>query len=431
MTGGQLDWQVGEGGRLDNIDFKLVAGGGSPLTVFLLTTHGRISVWGENRENSFIPCLFSLSRELIVADISVHKAGLLVVGKGGEAWTGTHQQGRTAKPGSKTTTRDLIKLKRLPHIHRAVMSISDAKGRNFCILQVAPNEALTVVPEVSLAQMREHMTSLLNEVSEQDTIHDVICQVGEKRFPAHSFVLASGSESLSKQLRFLENSMDEELVVQVEDVHPETFHLVLQFLYTKACDIFVEGAPALPLNIGVQDGEQDILTVQGNPGQVSAFQVYKENKNRKKKSSGKGKSRADIESEARRMRSRCPLALLVEAAKSLGIYGLAKTADFFKVVDGVIVKKSSNSTTAQDSDTSFEELQQNVEDKADKERTETESSDPFESMVIVNNAIDKDGLDISREKTADLVALRTAISVDLSPDTIIVVQKENHMIEVG
>ena len=97
--------------------------------------------------------------------------------------------------------------------------------------------------------------------------------------------------------------------------------------------------------------------------------------------------------------------------------------------DFVIVKKSSNSTTAQDSDTSFEELQQNVEDKADKERTETESSDPFESMVIVNNAIDKDGLDISREKTADLVALRTAISVDLSPDTIIVEQKENHMIE--
>ena len=342
MTGGQLDWQVGEGGRLDNIDFKLVAGGGSPLTVFLLTTHGRISVWGENRENSFIPCLFSLSRELIVADISVHKAGLLVVGKGGEAWTGTHQQGRTAKPGSKTTTRDLIKLKRLPHIHRAVMSISDAKGRNFCILQVAPNEALTVVPEVSLAQMREHMTSLLNEVSEQDTIHDVICQVGEKQFPAHSFVLASGSESLSKQLRFLENSVDEELVVQVEDVHPETFHLVLQFLYTKTCDIFMEGASASPLTIGVTEGEPEILTVQGNPSQVSAFQVYKENKenkNRKKKAS-KGKTKAETESEARRMKSRCPLALLVEAGKNLGVYGLAKTADFFRVVDGLVVQKS-------------------------------------------------------------------------------------------
>jgi len=340
VTGGQLDWQVGEGGRLDNIDFKLVAGGGSPLTVFLLSTHGRISVWGENRENSFIPCLFSLSRELIVADISVHKAGLLVVGKGGEAWTGTHQQGRTAKPGSKTTTRDLIKLKRLPHIHRAVMSISDAKGRNFCILQVAPNEALTVVPEVSPAQMAEQMTSLLNEVSEQDTIHDVICQVGEKQFPAHSFVLASGSESLSKQLRFLENSMDEELVLQVEDVHPETFHLVLQFIYTKTCDIFKEGASASPLTIGVTEGEPEILTVQGNPSQVSAFQVYKENKNRKKKAS-KGKTKADAESEARRMKSRCPLALLVEAGKNLGVYGLAKTADFFRVVDGLVVQKSS------------------------------------------------------------------------------------------
>ena len=336
MTGGQLDWQVGESGRLDNIDFKLVAGGGSPLTVFLLSTTGRISVWVENRENSFIPCLFSLSRELIVADISVHKAGLLVVGKGGEAWTGTHQPGRTARPGTKTTTRDLIKLKRLPHIHRAVKGVSDAKGRNFCVLQVAPNEALTLVPEVSPSQMTEHMTCLLSEVSEDDTIHDIVCQVGDKQFPAHSFVLASGSESLSKQLRFLD---DEESIVQVEEVHPDTFEMILQFLYTKTCDLFVDGATAPPLNVGVKEEEPEILTVQGDPAQVSAFQVYREHKNRKKKTS-KGKSKPDNDFEARRTKSRCPLALLVEAGKNLGVYGLAKAAECFRVVDGLIVKKS-------------------------------------------------------------------------------------------
>merc|ERR1719234_124752 len=40
------------------------------------------------------------------------------------------------------------------------------------------------------------------------------------------------------------------------------------------------------------------------------------------------------------MKSRCPLALLVEAGKNLGVYGLAKAADFFKVVDGLVVQKS-------------------------------------------------------------------------------------------
>ena len=82
------------------------------------------------------------------------------------------------------------------------------------------------------------------------------------------------------------------------------------------------------------------MTLQGNPSQVSAFQVYKENKNRKKKAS-KGKTKADTsELYARRMKSRCPLALLVEAGKNLGVYGLAKTADFFRVVDGLVVQKS-------------------------------------------------------------------------------------------
>ena len=39
--------------------------------------------------------------------------------------------------------------------------------------------------------MEQNQANLLREVSEFDSLHDVICQVGDRHFPAHSFVLAS------------------------------------------------------------------------------------------------------------------------------------------------------------------------------------------------------------------------------------------------
>ena len=340
MTGGQLDPHVSPGSGPDNIDFKLVAGGGAKLTVFLLTGHGKVSVWGEARENSFLPCLFSLSREVVVADLALHRGGLLVVSRGGEAWTGVHQQGRAT---ARAPTADLIKLKRLPHIHRAVAASCDSKGRNFCVLQVTPHEALTLVPEVAPSEMQEHLARLLQEVQEQDSLSDVICCVGGRRFPAHSFVLASGSESLSKQLRFLEDEEQEGVVeVQVEEVHPDTFTQVLQFLYTKRCDLLQEGASSPGISVrGKQEEKQewDILELNGrDPGKVSAFQVYSENKARRKKG-GRG---ADQEAAAavKKAKSRCALALLQEAAKSLGVFGLAKLCECFRVEEGMVVVKS-------------------------------------------------------------------------------------------
>jgi len=340
VTGGQLDSQVDSGGRLDNIDFKLVAGGGSSLKVFILSAHGKISVWEEQRENSFIPCVFSLSREVIVSDVALHRSGLLIISKGGEAWTGIHQQGKAVK-SPKSQTFDLIKLKRIPHIHRAVSAVCDSKGRNFAILQVTPNEALTLIPEVSASVMANDMSGLLNEASEYDSLHDVICQVGNHRFLAHSFILASGSESLSKRLRFAEEAENQgHLMLEVEDVHPEIFRLLLQFLYYKSCDLFKEGASAVAIPVmdkSVEGDEQNILEVNGNPTKVSAFQVYNENKVRRKKQS---KAKTETDTALKKAKSRCPLALLQEAGKTLGVYGLSKVADCFRIVDGIIIKKT-------------------------------------------------------------------------------------------
>ena len=98
----------------------------------------------------------------------------------------------------------------------------------------------------------------------------MICQVGDRRFPAHSYVLASGSESLSKQLRFAELQEEQEQVgVQVEEVHPDISQLVRQFLNTKSCDLFQDGATAASLATLERQEQQDIPKVRGDPEKVS------------------------------------------------------------------------------------------------------------------------------------------------------------------
>ena len=92
----------------------------------------------------------------------------------GEAWTGTHQAGGQSTKTKGGVVRDIIKIKRLSNIHRAVSVACDAKGKNFCVLQVCPNEALTEIPEVSPSTMKQNMKTLLNEVNLQDDLHDVV-----------------------------------------------------------------------------------------------------------------------------------------------------------------------------------------------------------------------------------------------------------------
>ena len=71
--------------------------------------------------------------------------------------------------------------------------------------------------------------------------------------------------------------------------------------------------------------------------------------------------------------------------------------------DFVIVKQSNNSTPgAQDSDTSFEDLQENIEVKKAREDMDTDGNDPveLESMVIVND-INDDEKSVKIKDTAD------------------------------
>jgi len=362
VSGGNLDSMAGPGlgDTSDDIDFKLVAGGGSSLKVLLLSITGKISVWEEHRENSFIPCLFSLSREVIVSDVALHKGGLVVVSKRGEAWTGTHQP-HYRRPQSPTSPRaggpappttDLIKLKRIQHIHRAVAAVCDAKGKNFCILQVTPNEALTEIPDIAPSDMVKNMKTLLEDANEFDDMHDVLCVVGKQKIAAHSFVLASGSETFSKQLRFAE--LTNPTIIEIDDIHPDIFKQVLQFLYYKSCDLMREGPCPITIEEKTVESTQEILEINGNPKEVSAFSVYSENKNRKKKNNKNKNEQETI----KKTKTSNAIILLQEAAKSLGIFGLSKVLDCFKIVEGRIVKKSSPAWVKLDyCSKNFEELQ--------------------------------------------------------------------------
>ena len=70
--------------------------------------------------------------------------------------------------------------------------------------------------------------------------------------------------------------------------------------------------------------------------------------------------------------------------------------------DFVIVKQSDNSATgAQDSDTSFEELPENFEDKVIRKDTDTSDPAELESMVIVNDIKDNDKSLTIQESNSD------------------------------
>ena len=336
VTGGHLD--PGAGALHDDIDYKLVAGGGSVLRVMLVTVSGKVSVWEDNRENNFISCMFSVSKpEIFVRDLALHRSGLTLVSKAGEAWQGTYQ-GTASKNGSK----DIIKVKRVANIHRGVSVATDPKGRNHCILQVCPNEALTEIPEISSSTMTAEIRKLHDEVSLYDDLHDVICKVGQKTFPAHSFILSSGSENLAKQINFLKDKLDDDhgkIVIEIKDIHPEIFEQILKFLYTNTCDLLREGSCQVNTNQQVKKDEkiEDCLEVNDEPKNVSAFSVYNSTNNKQRR----GKNKKYKEQEMLKGKNQDPLSMFVDAAKQLGLTDskLYKLADSFFYIKGEIRKK--------------------------------------------------------------------------------------------
>ena len=227
---------------------------------------------------------------------------------------------------------------------RIPIVLSSSSGRNFCVLQVSPVEALTEIPEVTASRLAADLTTLLDAADEYDDLHDTVCRVGSsRRYALHSFVLASGSETLAKQLKFAETINPTHL--DIEDIESVIFEQIVRYLYTRSCDLLVPGpckvtlaAKKLPPVALQSDDNENFITVgeEEDPYSVSAFAAYSEQRNRgKKKNNRKQEAGEDITSPVTSAVGKSasnPLVLLQEAARSLGIAGLVKIIDCFRSV---------------------------------------------------------------------------------------------------
>ena len=156
---------------------KLTEKGGRDLKVFVLTKMGKIYVWEDTSPSvpGLVQCVFNLSRELLVQDIAANRTNILIISKDGNGYEAIHvsrtknsvtsnqkqssqllakSPGNSTKYNSTTVTvknwqYDLIRIKqRMFGIHRGVSIVCDPKGKNFGVVQVAPNASLFDLPDI-------------------------------------------------------------------------------------------------------------------------------------------------------------------------------------------------------------------------------------------------------------------------------------------
>jgi hypothetical protein len=341
------------GGHLDpkaiSKNLLLVERGGQDLKIFVLNNIGKISVWQE-KSPTLTLCVFNVSRELWITDLAVHRGGLLLISMEGSAYEGIHQS-KSAAPGSgnKSDTSggslfrfidkescDLIKVKRVPFIHRGVKATVDPKGNNFCVLQSRPNSELVDLPIVNERTLAKEVKALYDD----DTLKDLEMTLGSKSFRCHKFILASLNDKLA-------NLIDEEhqgtsVAVPMDSIteSPELFEQILQYAYYQSCDLMTDGLSGFTMHPTI-NGNNAMFTIE--EANESAHQVYN-----KQKSSSKTKKHGND--------SRNPIILLQDLAKSLGLHNLFKALEsysFNMASNTVKKKKDSNCYTKTWSRTRF------------------------------------------------------------------------------
>ncbi|XP_063243097.1 inhibitor of Bruton tyrosine kinase [Bacillus rossius redtenbacheri] len=377
VVGGHLDSRLDAGVLMDR--------GGQQLRVLVLTKAGKLQLWQES-SLQLTRCIFNLNRLVIVKDIAINRQHLLLVTADGEAFEGEvkarksrrlHQSPETQPkvPQNKWSAFneflekgecEVVALKKIPHIHRAVSVTSDLKGRNFAVIQAHPKACLLEVPQVETSDMREHMLSLLQEAHEDDTIHDVEFQTGQGRrvFAAHKFLVASRSEPLTKLVAEAAGRCDGGVPrVELAGVHPQIFQQLLQFMYTNTCDLLRPGPCAIQVPKSSPSDNKNVLgnkpnvdvnemldSTTFNSSTVSAYEVIlAEGKNKKNKAKQHFMKKVGEDNEG----NFCdPIRLAQEAAKKFGLITLQKKLDGVRYENGLIVSK--NNRPCQPAEVSFD-----------------------------------------------------------------------------
>nr|CAD7404847.1 unnamed protein product [Timema cristinae] len=368
VIGGTLDSQLDASTLMDR--------GGEQLRVAVLTKTGKLLLWQES-SLQLTRCIFTLNRLLIFTDLVLTRHHLLLVTKDGEVFQGEVKQRKPRKQPQDSAASlsksplagafnkpsafhdflekddcEVVMLKKLPHIHRAVSVTADLKGRNFAVIQSHPKASLLEVPQIETSNMRQHMMNLLHEAHPDDAIHDVEFQVGPTlcTFPAHRFMISSRSEPLAKMISECSGG-DKVPKVKLPSVHPEIFERILTFIYTNSCDLLRPGTCSIRIpksnNIKTSLTKNDDMLLENERSleSLSAFAVYSsESVGKKVKSKQKKVSTVKSQDEENVCSVCDPVRLAQEAAKKFGLSTLHKKLEGVRFENGAIVSKTNRSS---------------------------------------------------------------------------------------
>ncbi|XP_042889626.1 inhibitor of Bruton tyrosine kinase-like isoform X2 [Penaeus japonicus] len=260
-VGGCLDSSVNAEGLTEK--------GGTDLKIAVLTGEGsnHLYLWTE-QSSHLSRCLFNINREVNVRDFCLSHHLIGIVTKEGEAFSANIILPRKHKITNKSFNKSTgqlvefldrsscvtLRLTRIANLHRTLSIVCDPKGSNFAAIQNEPNCFLVDVPQISPSTLKGDFRTLLIDVNEMDNIHDVIIVCGQKRFCAHSYILACHSQyfrecllnnvpgSNKEYLNVYRNSSGEEekKFLIIPDVDPDVFREILTFMYTGTCQLLTE-----------------------------------------------------------------------------------------------------------------------------------------------------------------------------------------------
>lgn len=366
--GGHLDSKVGAEGLIEH--------GGDDLRIAALTGRrtGHLYLWTE-QSSHLSRCLFSIKRKITLVDFCLNRHCLGVVTDDGEAFSAIVLPARERKTSEKPSVRKswgssgqltefldhstcvTLRLTRIPILHRTISVMCDPKGLNFAALQNEPSSFLLDLPQLSCSTMKEDFETLLKEVNELDTIHDVVIVCGARKFFAHSFILACHSEYFCRHLLSEQENLKNDYVdfqeewgnlhnsekkyITLKDVPPDAFQEVLTYMYTGSCKFIV---PDYTLCVPSHDQPLDNVT-----GDHPGMYEWTSNKNLHRmpsysinneaehlKSTNKQKKKRGSKLSGVKAASAHPVQIGHSVAKKLEITSLERALEKLKMMDGYI-----------------------------------------------------------------------------------------------
>ncbi|XP_065342837.1 inhibitor of Bruton tyrosine kinase [Cloeon dipterum] len=304
------------------------------LRVCALNNTGKVFIWQQST-HQMSRCSLQLKRQLIVTDVALTNQHFLFTTSDKEAFEGFFKQ---KKKFEGDVECEVVKVKRLPNIHRAISVSCDPRGRNFTVIQAHPKTALFEVPQMESSEMGEQMKILLDEACEEDSIHDVVFMVGSRRFPAHQCIIGARSEPLYAliQERALAES-DEVPEIPIPNLAPEIFEQILQFIYTNKCSLLTPGQCDIKINYENASAKKktDVKSspeLGYDPRKVSAFEAYKTQPGVSKKKKNKSATNKKAEDD--------PLKSLAATARAFGLPNLSKALDGYQFKNGMVLLKN-------------------------------------------------------------------------------------------